>query len=261
MPKLQVEDIELYYETAGEGPPVLLLHGLGSSVRDWENQIPELSRSYRVIVCDVRGHGRSGKPPGPYSVAQFARDVAELLRSLQAAPAHIIGLSMGGMIAFQIAVDFPDLVRSLVIINSGPAMVLKKFSQKAGVQLRFFIVRWFGMRTMAKLIGKRLFPDPGQQRLLETFVDRVAENDPRAYLDSIRAINGWSVADRVSQIRCPVLVVSSDHDYTPVEVKRAYAAQIPGSVVTVLTNSRHAAPIDQPEQLNRVILDFLRSDR
>lgn len=259
MPKLQVDDIELYYETTGEGPPVLLLHGLGSSARDWENQIPEFSRSYRVIACDVRGHGRSGKPPGPYSVARFARDVAELLRALDASPAHIIGLSMGGMIAFQIAVDFPDLVRSLVIINSGPAVILKKFSQRTGVQLRFFIVRWFGMRAMAKLIGKRLFPDPGQERLLETFIDRVAENDPRAYLDSILAINGWSVADRVSKIRCPVLVVASDQDYTAVEVKQAYAAQIPGAVVTVLPNSRHAAPVDQPEQLNRVILDFLGS--
>ncbi len=79
MPKIRVNNVELYYETAGEGEPLLLLHGLGSSVRDWERQIPEMAQSYRVIACDVCGHGRSEKPPGPYSMPQFARDTADLL--------------------------------------------------------------------------------------------------------------------------------------------------------------------------------------
>jgi 3-oxoadipate enol-lactonase len=257
MPKVRVNDIELYYETEGEGEPLLLLHGLGSSVLDWENQIGEMARSFRVIACDMRGHGRSEKPTGPYSVAQFASDTADLLKALNAAPAHICGLSMGGMIAFQLAVDFPALVRSLVIVNSGPAMVLKKPSQRALVGLRFFIVRWFGMRAMAKIVAGPLFPKPDQKQLRETFTNRVAENDPRAYLDSVRAINGWSILDRVSGIRCPVLVISSDHDYTPVEVKREYAALIPGAVVTVLKDSRHAAPVDQPAEFNRIVLEFL----
>jgi len=98
MPTARVNDIELYYETAGEGEPLLLLHGLGSSVRDWERQIPEMAKSYRVIACDVRGHGRSEKPPGPYSMSQFARDVAGLLRALDIPSVHICGLSIGGMI-------------------------------------------------------------------------------------------------------------------------------------------------------------------
>src|SRR5580693_1022702 len=118
MPTARVNGIEVYYEQAGEGPPVLLLHGLGSSTRDWEYQTPELARAYRVIAVDVRGHGRSSRPPGPYSVSQFAEDAVALLRSLDAAPAHVIGLSMGGMIAFQMAVDHPEAVRSLAIINS-----------------------------------------------------------------------------------------------------------------------------------------------
>ena len=257
MPKIQVNNIELYYETAGEGEPVLLIHGLGSSVRDWENQIGDMARSYRVIAYDVRGHGRSDKPPGPYSVKQFARDAADLLQALDARPAHICGLSMGGMIAFQMAVDFPDLVRSLVIVNSGPAMVLKKRSQRALIALRFLIVRWFGMRTMGKMVAGPLFPNPGQEHLRETFMNRLAENDPRAYLDSLRAINGWSVMDRISAIRCPVLVVASDGDYTPVELKREYASLIRGAVVTVLKDSRHAAPLDQPAEFNRLVLEFL----
>ena len=257
MPTFRSGDAELYYEAEGEGPPVLLLHGLGSSTRDWEYQIPELAQSHRVIVLDVRGHGRSSKPPGPYSVAQFASDATALLCRLNAAPAHVVGLSMGGMIAFQMAVDSPEVVRSLVIANSGPAMILRKLHQRALIRSRFFVVRLFGMRALAKMVVYPVFPDPGQEGLRQRFMDSIAANDPRAYLDSLRAINGWSVADRIGGIQCPVLVISSDQDYTPVEFKREYAAQIPGAQVVVLKNSRHIAPMDQPEQFNRVVLEFL----
>ena len=251
---------DLYYESMGDGPPVLLIHGLGGRSSDWEYQIPELARSHRVIAMDVRGHGRSAKPHGPYSLKQFAADAVMLLRELEAAPAHVVGLSMGGMIAFQMAVDSPDAVRSLTIVNSGPAMILRKFSQRALIQSRYAIVRLFGMRALAKMVAGPLFPKPEQAALRKKFEDHLAENDPGAYLSSLRAIDGWSVADRIGAIRCPVLVVASDQDYTPVEWKRAYASQIPDARVVVVENSRHAMPIDQADRFNRVVLEFLGSE-
>jgi 3-oxoadipate enol-lactonase len=257
VPTFRANDVELYYETEGEGPPVLLLHGLGSSARDWDQQIPELARSYRVIALDVRGHGRSSKPPGPYSVSQFAQDATSLLCRLNAAPAHIVGLSMGGMIAFQMAVDSPQVVRSLVIINSGPSMIFRKWSQRLFIRSRFAIVRLFGMRTLGKMVAQPVFPDPGQQALRDRFQEAIAANDPRAYLASLRALIGWSVEERICRIQCPVLVISSDQDYTPVDFKRAYAAKIPGAAIAVIQNSRHVAPLDQPAELNRQLLDFL----
>jgi 3-oxoadipate enol-lactonase len=254
--KLPLNGIDIFYEETGEGPPVLLLHGLGSSTRDWENQTPALARGHRVIAMDVRGHGRSARPAGPYSVSQFAADAVALLRALKATPAHVIGLSMGGMIAFQMAVDAPDVVRSMVIVNSGPAMVLQG-AQKAALVLRFAIVRLFGMKAMGSMIASKVFPQPEQAELRGTFIARMSENDPRAYLDAVRAINGWSVAGRIGGIACPVLVVSSDQDYTPVDWKRKYAAKIPNARVEVIRNSHHVAPYDQPEQLNRLLLQFL----
>ena len=110
MPKVHVNDIALYYEIAGQGQPVLLIHGLGSSTRDWEYQTTAFSTHYRVVALDVRGHGQSDKPPGPYSIPLFTSDTAELMRSLELGPSHIVGISMGGMIAFQLAIDTPDLV-------------------------------------------------------------------------------------------------------------------------------------------------------
>ncbi len=259
MPVIQRNGAEFYYEISGSGAPVLLLHGLGSSTLDWECQIPALSPNYRAIAMDVRGHGRSAKPPGPYSVAQFAADAEALLRELDAAPAHIVGLSMGGMIAFQMGVDFPESVRSLTIINSGPEMILRTPEQKAAIEARYEIVRRQGMAAMAKLIAGPLFPKPEHAHWRQKFEEHVAANDPDAYLAALSAINGWSVTERIGSIRCPVLVLASDQDYTPVEWKRLYAAQIADARVVVLEDSRHAAPLDQPEKVNRAILDFLAS--
>ena len=257
MPTLRVNDVDLHYETAGDGPPLLFLHGLGSSARDWEFQMAEFAQWHRVIAMDVRGHGHSAKPPGPYAVALFAQDALALLEALDAVPAHIVGLSMGGMIAFQMAVDSPEAVRSLVIVNSGPAMILRTFSQRMLIRSRFAIVRLFGMRAVGRMVAGPLFPKPEQVELRQRFTAQIGGNDPRAYRDSLRALIGWSVADRIGQIRCPVLVVASDQDYTPVEWKRRYAARIPGAVVAVVEDSRHAANMDQAGQFNRIVRQFL----
>jgi pimeloyl-ACP methyl ester carboxylesterase len=257
MPKLRVNDTDLYYESEGSGPPVLLLHGLGSSTRDWEFQVPALARAHRVIAMDVRGHGRSERAPGPYSVSGFAKDAVELLRALDSAPAHIVGLSMGGMIAFQMAVDAPQAVRSLTIINSGPAMIIRDPRLRTLIRMRLLLTKLFGMRSVAGMIAGPLFPDPGQEHLRDRFKAAIAANDPRCYRAALRAIYGWSVADRIGGISCPVLIVSSDRDYTPVEFKREYAKWIPGARVAVIENSRHAAPLDRPEELNRLLVEFL----
>ena len=157
MPTLRTNDAELFYEEAGSGEPVLLLHGLGSSTLDWAPQIEALKGSYRVIAMDARGSGRSRdllKPGGPFSVAQFAADGAALLDSLGAAPAHIVGLSMGGMTAFQLAVDSPRSVRTLTIVNSGPELVPRTRIEFRAFRLRRIISR-VGMRTFR---AKRIQP-------------------------------------------------------------------------------------------------------
>lgn len=109
--------VELAVAEAGSGDPVLLLHGLGSRGDDWELQREALSRSYRVVIPDLRGHGESIAPSGEWTMRDVADDVAELLRRRATGPVHVIGLSLGGMVAFQLLADHPALVRSAVIIN------------------------------------------------------------------------------------------------------------------------------------------------
>jgi len=210
-----------------------------------------------VVAYDVRGHGQSDKPPGPYRIPQFAADTAGLIQALGLAPAHVVGISMGGMIAFQLAVDAPDLVRSLIIVNSAPEFVARSLKERLQISQRFLIVRLLGMRKMGEVLGKRLFIKPEQADLRRLFADRWAENDQRAYLDSMRAIVGWSVADRLSSIRCPTLVIAADGDYTPVEQKQAYVARLPSAELVVIEDARHAVPVERPEQFNEAVAAFL----
>ena len=257
MSKLHVRDIDLYYEIAGQGQPILFIHGLGSSSRDWEPQVAFFAKHYQVVTFDVRGHGQSGKPPGPYSIPLFATDTAELIKSLGIAPAHVVGISMGGMIAFQLAVSAADLVRSLVIVNSGPEFILRTFKERIGGLQRLLIVRLLGMRKMGQVLSKRLFPKPEHEELRRVFVERWAENDRRAYSDAMRAIVGWSVSDRLGDIRSPTLVIAADEDYAPVSLKEAYIAKMPQAELVVIADSRHATPAERPEQFNEALMAFL----
>ena len=256
MPHQQVNGVSLYYEVMGAGEPVLLLHGLGSSLRDWERQLPVFVEHYQVIACDVRGHGRSSKPTGPYSVPQFTADIIALLHHLHVESAHVLGLSMGGMIAFQLAVDAPQLVKSLVIVNSGPELVPTTRQEHLAVWQRLLISRLMGPKKMGEVISQRLFPNPDQTEMRQTMASRWAENDKAAYLAATKALIGWSVTAQLPQIICPTLIITADQDYTPIAAKEAYMKQIAKAQLLVIENSRHATPIDQSERFNTAVLQF-----
>ena len=257
MPTYKFDDVEIYYQIQGEGPPLLLIHGLGSSSRDWEFQIEDFVEDYQVITFDVRGHGRSSKPASPYSIPLFAEDTAKLIKELGLAPVHVAGISMGGMIAFQLAIDHPELVKSLVIANSDPDYSIKDFKQRLQVWQRIWIVRLLGMRKMGEVLSGRLFPKEEQLELRELFIERWAENDPRAYQSSFKAIVGWSAADQLQQIKAPTLVIASDQDYTPVSVKEACVKKIPNAKLAVIEDARHAVPVEKPEAFNALLAEFL----
>lgn len=257
MPTIRTNGIAMYYEAAGQGVPLLLLHGLGSGSEDWEYQLSFFSHHYRVIAADMRGHGRSEKPPGPYSVSMMAVDVTGLLDELSVGEAHIVGLSMGGMIAFQLAVGCPERVRSLVIVNSAPALVPHTIGEWVRVRQRLMLARLFGPARTGRFLSRRLFPKPDQEFFRTRLIERWATNDSNAYLASMHALIGWSVEDRVGDLCQPVLVIVGDRDYTSVDSKRAYACKIPDARVVVFEDSGHATPIDQADRFNNCVLDYL----
>ena len=259
MGMMAVNGTRLHYRDEGAGEPLVFVHGLGSSGQDWRKQVDAFSDRYRVITFDVRGHGQSDKPDGPYSIPLFATDTAALLRALDAVPATIVGLSMGGMIAFQLAVDMPDLVRRLVVVNSMPEAKLDSLRDQWIYWSRRLASRVFGMRATGRMIARRIFVKPEQGTLRNQFIERWAANDKQAYLATIDAIAGWGVEDRLGDITCPTLIVAADEDYTPVSVKREYVAQIPNAKLVVINDSHHATPVERPQAFNHALDAFLQS--
>jgi len=257
VPHVNVNGIRLYYEDLGTGPAVVFVHGLGSSTRDWSAQLQHFKTRHRVIALDLRGHGRSDKPSGPYSIPLFAEDLSQFLVELAVTPACIVGLSLGGMVGFQLGVDHPQQVARLVIVNSGPAVVPRTLRQKWEFKRREWIVRLLGMRRMGQVLADRLLPEPAQRQLHDQFVDRWEQNDRRAYLASLRAIVGWTVLNQIPELAVPVLVISADNDYTTPEQKRAWMALLRDARLEVVSGSRHMTPIDQPEAFNAVMEGFL----
>lgn len=257
MPYQDVRGISLYYEVTGSGPPLLLLHGLGSSTRDWQFQTEAFADRYRVVTLDLRGHGRSDKPPGPYSMPLLARDVARFMEAGGLESAHVVGMSMGGMVGLQLAADHPGRVRSLTIVNSVAAIPVRTWQQRLVWYGRRLLVQLLGMGAVGWVLAHRLFPHEGQDALRSEFARRWAENDRRAYLASIDAIAGWSVRARLPEIACPTLYLTADQDYTPVRLKRACAARMPDARVTVIPATRHALPVEHPEAFNAALGRFL----
>lgn len=257
MPYFDHDGCQLHYEESGQGSPLLLLHGLGSSNLDWEYQTAALASRYRVIAMDMRGHGRSDKPDERYSMAGFATDVAALIDQLRLGPVHLVGISMGGMIGFQLGVDRPELLKSLTIINSGPEVKVRGPRDVITLVKRWTLSRLLSLDKVATGLGRILFPKPSQVELRLKIQRRWPRNDKRAYLASLDAIIGWGVRERLARITCPTLVVTGDRDYTPVALKEAYVAELPNARLAVIDDSGHATPMDQPDIFNALLLDFL----
>jgi pimeloyl-ACP methyl ester carboxylesterase len=257
MPTINVNNIVLHYEITGSGEPLLLIHGHGSSAQDWGFQVDYFSKHRQVIAFDVRGFGRSSKPKGPYSIRLFAEDTAALLQSLNLSSAHVVGISMGGMIALELVLGFPHLVKSLVLVNSYPEMRVETWSERIMLWRRFLLIDLFGLRKMGTMLSKLLFIKPEQENLRSLFVEEWAQNDKRAYRESLKAIINWDVEARLGEIQCPVLVVASDEDYLPLEEKQAYAAKIPNAKVIVIEDARHAVTAERPNEFNKVVDEFL----
>ena len=260
MPVMTIHGIAMNYKTAGKGTPVLFIHGLGSSLRDWSPQFSVFTEHYLSAAVDLRGHGNSDKPKAPYSIPMFANDMAALIGRCFREPIHIVGLSMGAAVAFHLAADYPDLVRTAVIANMSAAMPVKTLAQKKFYYSRVAVVKLMGMRKMGQIIAKNVFTKPEHAPLRKTMEDRWADNTKKAYLNAWAALKNWDVTHRLHAIACPVLVIHSERDYTPLAVKQAYLAKIPKATLVEIPDSGHLVNLEKPETFNRIVLDFLKTN-
>jgi pimeloyl-ACP methyl ester carboxylesterase len=260
MPYQLVDGIRLRYETWGVGKtPLLLLHGLGSSADDWFLQLPAFAPHYLCVAVDLRGHGLSDKPAGRFSIGLFAADMVELIRSLDLAPAHVVGLSLGGMVAQQIAFAHPQVVRSLVLINTLPGLWPPP-RQIVRVGMRRLSPPWRApdMAEVAERVSADLFPDPALSFLKAQAEGRVAANDPAAYRRATLAVARFWPGSALKRIACPTLIIAGEADRVVPSVYQARLRKaLPHAQFVSIPGSGHACNIDRPEAVNAAVLEFL----
>ena len=254
------QDRQLHYVEQGQGPVVILLHGLGSHSKDWSLQLSALAANYRVIAPDFRGHGQSSPSSTSFSIQDLARDIKALVTTLALKEFHLVGFSLGGMVAFSLAGMLPSKVCSLVIINSAPQVANSRWQLKFQLALRLIIIRCLGMQRLGVIIGKKLFDSETQAHLADAFAKQMARTDAATYRQTLTAISQFSLGFSLSCITMPVLVVSADNDYTSIAVKQAYTEQLPNAQLVIIENSKHATPLDQPHLLNQQLLNFLQNN-
>ncbi len=269
MPTVKVGDINIYYETHGEGEPLVLIMGYGGHIGWWFRQIPGLSQEYRVVAFDNRGTGRSDKPDIPYTMEMMADDVAGLIDAIGIDAAHIYGVSMGGMIAQEFALRYPEKVTSLILgctMCGGTHTVMPD----AEVITLLFDVERMAQLTPEEAIREQLpfvlrqeFMDDNPD-MIEQFVTKVVEYPTpiHGYHRQTEAIMGHDTYDRLPDIKVPTLVISGDTDrIVPVEDSRILASRIPDAELVILEKMRHGFFIEAADEANKIILDFMRKHR
>ena len=262
MPKVEAGEVRLHYELHGEGPPVLMVAGLGNDSRSWAFQLPALSRRYTVILFDNRGVGESDKPPGPYTTRMMGLDAAALLDALGVGPAHVVGHSMGGLIAQHLAIERPDLVRSLTLMGSygkGGA-----FGIKLGRVWRI-IAEAAGMEVLAREKLLWLFSrayieqNPRELKFVEAFLARGLP-PVHSYVSQNLACAAHDASPRLGEIRAPTLILAATGDLvTTMPYAEALRDWIPGSRLVVLDGPGHGMHMEAPDAVNEAILSFLDS--
>jgi 3-oxoadipate enol-lactonase len=256
MARVDIGNLFINREIAGEGTPLVLLHGLGNDLTMWDADAEVFARHHRVIRPDVRGFGESDKPAGPYTMEMFAEDVARLLMAEGIGRAHIAGISMGGVIAQRLALDFPERVRSLVLISTSSEVgesAVKAWHRLADlIETRGFDTRNADASRAFSAGFARTHP-----QVVAELGRRNAANDPRSYAAAARASADYRWTDELNEIEAPVLILQGLEDQlTPpggsVKMQRA----LPHARLLMVEGAGHNLPLEQPALFRAALLAF-----
>jgi len=237
---------------------VLLLHPVGLDLTWWEPQVEALRSEFQVLRLDFRGHGESAIASSPYTLVDFANDAHALLEELKLAPAHVIGLSLGGMVAQVLALEYPADVRSLVLADT---LCTLPAAARQAMRARGEAAEQGGMAAVVQSTIERWFtagfPD---SPLVTQCRQRLLANDVGAWAATWRAIAELDTLPRLAEIRAPTLVTTGDADVsTPVPAAQVIADHIPGAILKIMPGAPHMAPYERPDLFNPLVLEFLRS--
>lgn len=237
-------------------PPLLLLHSLGTSAAVWDPVVPALAARYRVIRPDMRGHGRTAVTPGPYSMAQLGVDAIGVLDALGVGAVGLVGLSIGGMIAQQVAVHIPGRVTSLVLMDTALAIPPPEFWAE-----RAATVRAHGMAAVEEPVIARWVTSAAPAHVAAPLRRMLLGTVPEGYAACAEAIAAADLSSQSKLIACPTLVLVGDADEaTPLASAEALCATISGAALETIPDAAHIPTAEQPASVAGALLRFLLPD-
>jgi pimeloyl-ACP methyl ester carboxylesterase len=263
MPFVSNRGASIYWDEEGSGDPLLLITGLGYSSVTWHRMRPALRARYRTIALDNRGVGRSDVPAGPYSIELMASDAIAVLDAARVERAHVFGVSMGGIIAQELALRHPARIAALVF---GSTPVVGPHAVRADAETAQMVMARAHMppADAARAALPFIYDPHTPQVLIEEDLDvrRPWLPQPDAYRAQLQGMLAWESYDRLSEIAAPVLVIHGESDrLVPARNATLIAQRIPGARLVILPQAGHMFTTDQPEAARRVILEFLAEQR
>lgn len=263
MANINVNGARLHYEIHGEGSETIVFaHGLLFSGKMFEEQVKALQERYRCITFDFRGQGQSEVTPSGYGMENLYQDTVALIEQLACAPCHFLGLSMGGFIGLRLAIRRPELLRSLMLVettaDAEPVENVLRYRQLN------FIARCLGLRpvinqVMRIMFGRTFLHDPARDRLRELWKRRILGNRRIGITRAVRGvIERQGVYDELHKINLPTLILVGEEDVATVPaVSDRMHQRIARSQLIVIPKAGHTSTIEEPEKVNAALRRFL----
>ena len=258
MPISSANGVEAYYETAGQGPPLLLIHALPFDHHLWMYQVARFATWFRTIAVDVRGWGRSGKPRGEFTLRDMCRDVLGVLRDEGVGQTLVMGCSIGSKMALTLAIDDPAIFTGVVLVggHSGPQ---NQFDHRiAGYReaARDGTLADYHLAHLRHGVSKRFAESALGDHLLRSFVERGRSLDAESIAQVFRALTLSDLTPELPRFRTPILIVNGEHDNALAGGTRT-AGLIQGSEHRILPDTGHCCFLEDPRGFEIVVLDFL----
>jgi 3-oxoadipate enol-lactonase len=262
MPFVENKSAKLYWDEQGSGEPLLLIMGLSYPSNMWHRSRPILAERFRTIALDNRGVGQSDAPPGVYSIRLMASDAAAVLDAAGIESAHVFGVSMGGMIAQEFALQYPSRVRSLILgcTAAGGHHAVQAEPEALEALLRRDVTPEEAKETIIPFIYDPATP---RERIDEDMAIRMKwYPTPQGYMGQLQGIFGWESYSRIAQISAPTLVIHGETDrLVPAGNARLIAEKIPGAKLVLIPHASHIFETDQPAAAHRAIFEFLTAQQ
>jgi 3-oxoadipate enol-lactonase len=255
-----INGYEMAYSLYGDQhrPVVVLSHALATSMDIWAYQLPLLAHRFRVLLYDLRGHGKSAAPGNSYTLHELASDLAALLDYLEISRVTFVGLSIGGMVGQAFALGYPDKLSGLVLCSTGSRT---EEQAKATIEERINKVRAEGLESQVPATLARWFSaefKEGAPATMAWVSDLILATSVNGYTGCARALQGLDLTDALSEVQVKTLIIPGEHDLAfPEKVSRAIQQKIACSDLILLKGAAHLGNVEQPHLFNEILLDYL----